>query len=197
MGKHTDFAAQLVMHPDLSCAMAMEPTYYSSKLFDNTACYYCGVAGSPVSTTVVAKIIYPLCDRCRAKGLTDHVYGLKKRLATTGVDAATNGVIKRERTLNTNAMLAMLRDDGHGGVPKPSAPVQPRQQPKKGSVTSRGVAAQFFGFPRAKEAQDNTIDSDGWEVEQGEHGGDDSAMDDVDEDAELAAIMQESWHAKE
>jgi hypothetical protein len=43
----------------------------------------------------------------------------------------------------------------------------------------------------------NTIDSDGWEVEQGEHGGDDSPMDDVDEDAELAAIMQESWHAKE
>ena len=106
-------------------------------------------------------------------------------------------LIKRERTLNTNAMLAMLRDDGHGGVPKPSAPVQPRQQPKKGSVTSRGVAAQFFGFPRAKEAQDNTIDNDGWEVEQGEHGGDDSPMDDVDEDAELAAIMQESWHAKE
>ena len=50
---------------------------------------------------------------------------------------------------------------------------------------------------RERKKQDNTIDSYGWEVEQGEHGGDDSPMDDVDEDAELAAIMQESWHAKE
>ena len=50
---------------------------------------------------------------------------------------------------------------------------------------------------RKKRKTTRSTACDGWEVEQGEHGGDDSPMDDVDEDAELAAMMQETWHAKE
>ena len=52
------------------------------------------------------------------------------------------------------------------------------------------------GFPRVE--QGNSIDADGWEVApaQDESGGDDAPME-IDDDAELSALMQTSWHAND